>query len=58
MLTVPFIQSKSPFASLTILEPHLLSQSSTEKTVCGNIDIYIYTDTIIKQHQIRIKITE
>ena len=33
MLTVPFIQAKSAFASLTV-------HSGTEKTVCGNIVIY------------------
>ena len=46
MLTVPFIQSKSAFASLTVLEPPLLFNLAQRKPF---VVILLYTDTIIKQ---------
>ena len=48
MLTVPFIQSKSAFASLTVLEPPLLLNLAQRKPF---VVILLYTDTIIKQYQ-------
>ena len=48
MLTVPFIQSKSAFASLTVLEPPLLFNLAQRKPF---VVILLYTDTIIKQQQ-------
>ena len=49
MLTVPFIQSKSTFATLTVLEPPLLFNLAQRKPF---VVILLYTDTIIKQYQI------
>ena len=49
MLTVPFIQTKSAFASLTVLEPPLLFNLAQRKPF---VVILLYTDTIIKQYQI------
>ena len=49
MLKVPFIQSKSAFASLTVLEPPLLFNLAQRKPF---VVILLYTDTIIKQYQI------
>ena len=51
MLTVPFIQSKSAFASLTVLQPHLLSNLAQRKPC---VVILLYTDTKIAQYQIPI----
>ena len=51
MLTVPFIQSKSAFASLTVLKPPLLFNLTQRKPF---VVILLYTDTIIKQYQIPI----
>ena len=51
MLTVPFIQSKSAFASLTVLEPPLLFNLTQRKPF---VLILLYTDTKIKQYQIPI----
>ena len=51
MLTVPFIQSKSAFASLTVLEPPLLFNLAQRKPF---VAILLYTDIIIKQYQILI----
>ena len=42
MLTVPFIQSKSAFASFAFA-----FQSGTEKTVCSNIVIYGHNNQTI-----------
>ena len=49
MLTVPFIQSQSVFASLTVLEPPLLFNLAQRKPF-----VVIYMETIIKQYQIPI----
>ena len=51
MLTVPFIQSKSAFASFTVLEPPLIFNLAQRKPF---VVILLYTDTIIKQYQIPI----
>ena len=51
MLTVLFIQSKSAFASLTVLEPPLLFYLAQRKPF---LVILLYMDTIIKQYQIPI----
>ena len=51
MLTVLFIQSKSAFASLTVLETPLLFNLAQRKSFGV---ILLYTDTIIKQYQIPI----
>ena len=51
MLTVPFIQSKSVFATLTVLKPPLLFNLAQRKPF---VVILLYTDTIIKQNQIPI----
>ena len=51
MLTVFIIQSKSAFASLTVLEPPLLFNLAQRKPF---VVILIYTDTLIKQYQIPI----
>ena len=51
MLTVPFIQSKSAFASLTVLEPPLLFNLAQRKPF---VVILLYTFTIIKQYRIPI----
>ena len=52
MLTMlTFIQSKSAFASLTVLEPPLLFNLAQRKPF---VVILLYTDTIIKQNQIQI----
>ena len=51
MLTVPFIQSQSAFASLTVLESPLLFNLAQRKPF---VVILLYTDTIIKQYQIPI----
>ena len=51
MLTVPFIQSKSAFASLTVIEPPLLFNLANRKPF---VVILLYRDTIIKQYQIPI----
>ena len=48
MLTVPFFQSKSAFASLTVLEPPLLFNLAQRKPF---VVILLYTDTINKQYQ-------
>ena len=55
MLTVPFIQSKSAFASLTVLEPPLLFNLAQRKPF---VVILLYTDTIIKQYQKPISIIQ
>ena len=51
MLTIPFIQSKSAFVSLTVLELPLLFNLAQRKPF---VVILLYTDTIIKQYQIPI----
>ena len=51
MLTVPFIHSKSAFASLTVLGPPLLFNLAQRKPF---VVILLYTDTIINQYQIPI----
>ena len=51
MLTVLFIQSKSAFASLTVLELLLLFNLVQRKPF---VVILLYTDTMIKQYQIPI----
>ena len=45
------IQSKSAFASLTVLQPHLLSNLAQRKPC---VVILLYTDTKIAQYQIPI----
>ena len=52
MLTVPFVQSKSAFASLTVLEPPLLFNLAQIEPF---VIILINTHTKIKQYQIPIK---
>ena len=49
--TVPFTQSKSAFASLTVLEPPLLFNLAHRKRF---IVILLYADTMIKQYKIPI----
>ena len=51
MLTVPFIQSKSAFASLTVLKPPLLFNLAQRIPM---VVILLYTDTKIKQYHIPI----
>ena len=51
LLTAPFIQSKSAFASLTDLESPLLLNLAQRKPF---VLILICTDTMIKQYQIPI----
>ena len=48
MLTVPFIQSKSAFASLTVLGPPWLFNLAQKKPF---VVMLLYTDTIIKQYK-------
>ena len=52
MLTVPFIQSKSAFASLTVLEAPLLFNLAQRKPF---VVILLYTDTIIKNIKYQFK---
>ena len=51
MLTVPFVQSRSAFASLTVLEPPLLFNLVQRKLF---VVILLYRDKIIKQYQVPI----